>query len=141
MRSDVVTVDKEVSVTEASLNMRKKGQGCAIVLEQGKPFGIITEQDVTWKVAGNGLDPKNVKVSEIMSTPLITIDPGMDLVDAAKIMAKNKIRRLAVISNGVLLGVLTAANISRHLENYMDQEARNILKYTWMPRYSTEDVS
>jgi signal-transduction protein with cAMP-binding, CBS, and nucleotidyltransferase domain len=94
---------------------------------------------VTWKVAGKGLDPKNVKVAEIMSTPLITIDPYTDLTEAAKIMEKHKIRRLAVTEEGDLRGVVTAADIARNLESYLDQEMREILRYLWSPRYSPEE--
>jgi CBS domain-containing protein len=135
MRREIVTVDEKISVAEASLNMRKKGEGCAIILRQGVPFGMVTERDVTWKVAGNGLDPKNVSVAEIMSTPLITIDPDVELREAAKVMERHKIRRLAVVRGKVLYGVLIAADIASHLESYMDQEAREILGYIWAPRY------
>lgn len=128
MRKDIVTVDEDVSVAEASMNMREKGEGCAIILRRGSPIGIITERDVTWKVAGDGLDPKKVKVSEIMSTPLITIDPDADLVEAAKMMDQNKIRRLAVSRKGILYGVLTAIDIARHLEGYVEGEVRKILR-------------
>ena len=139
MRTNVVITDESVSVAEASKSMRKKGEGCAIVLREGKPFGIVTERDVTWKVAGKGLDPKNVKVAEIMSTPLITIDPYTDLTEAAKIMEKHKIRRLAVAEKGDLRGVVTAADIARNLESYLDLEMRDILRYLWSPRYSPEE--
>jgi CBS domain-containing protein len=135
MRRNIVTVNKDVSVAEASLSMRKKGEGCAIILRQGKPFGIVTERDVTWKVAGEGLDPKNVKVFEVMSTPLVTIGPDADLLEAAKVMKEHKIRRLAVVRESVLYGVLTAADVSRNLEKYLDDERRNILRYLWMPQY------
>jgi len=135
MRKNVVTVDEGASVTEASANMRDKGEGCAVILRQGKPFGIVTERDVTWKVAGEGLNPKNVKVFEVMSTPLVTIDPDADLLEAAKVMKEHKIRRLAVVRENVLYGVLTAADVSRSLEKYLDDERRNILKYLWMPQY------
>jgi len=118
MRKNVVTVDEGASVTEASANMRDKGEGCAVILRQGKPFGIVTERDVTWKVAGEGLNPKNVKVFEVMSTPLVTIDPDADLLEAAKVMKEHKIRRLAVVRENVLYGVLTAADVSRSLEKY-----------------------
>ena len=84
MRTSIVTVEEDVSVAEASLGMYEKGEGSAIVLRQGKPFGILTERDVTWKVAAKGLDPKNVRAAEVMSTPLITIDPNSDLTEAAK---------------------------------------------------------
>jgi len=131
MRKGIVTVDREISVAEASMSMREKSEGCAIILEQGKPVGIVTERDVTWKVAGNGLDPKNIKVFEIMSKPLITIDPDADLAEAAKIMEQHKIRRLTVARKGVLCGVLTAADIARHLEGYVESEIRKILRYAF----------
>ncbi|HVP92116.1 MAG TPA: CBS domain-containing protein [Acidobacteriota bacterium] len=139
MRTNIVMVKEDESVAEASLSMYKKGEGCAIVSRQGKPLGIVTEQDVTWKVAAKGFDPKSVKVVEIMSTPLITIDPDADLAEAAKIMKKHKIRRLAVVKEGVLYGVLTAADIGRNLESYMDKEMRDILGYLWSPRYLPQE--
>jgi CBS domain-containing protein len=139
MRVDMVTVEEGMSVAEASLGMYKKGEGCAIVLRQGKPFGIVTERDVTWKVAAKGLDPKNVRVAEVMSTPLITIDPNADLTEAAKVMRKHKIRRLAVVKDEVLQGVLTAQDVARNLENYMDKEIRDILGYLWTPSYLPEE--
>jgi CBS domain-containing protein len=136
---DTVTVEEGASVAEASMSICKKGRGCAIVLRQGKPFGIVTEHDVTCKVAGKGLNPKDAKVAEIMSTPLITIDPDADLNEAAKIMKKHQIRRLAVVRDGGLRGILTAADISRNLENYMDEEMRNIVRYLWSPRYTPQE--
>jgi CBS domain-containing protein len=139
MRTNIVRVEEGVSVAEASLSMYKKGEGCAIVSREGKPFGIVTERDVTWKVAAKGLDPKNVKVAEIMSTPLIAIDPNADLREAAKTMKKHKIRRLAVVKEGTLHGVLTAADIGRNVESYMDKEIRDILGYLWSPRYLPQE--
>ena len=136
MRKNTVIVEEGVSVAEACLSMRQKGEGCAIILsKQGTPFGIVTERDITWKVAANGLDPKSVKVVEVMSTPLITIDPDADLLEAAKIMRQHKIRRLAVVRKGFLYGILTASNISYKLESYMDKERQDILRYLWTPQY------
>jgi len=131
MRKKVVTIVEGVSVAEASMNMRKNDEDCAIILRKGVPVGIVTERDVTWKVAGNGLDPKKVRVEEIMSAPLITIDPDADLIEAARIMAQHKIRRLAVSRKGTLLGILTATDIARNLEDYVETEVRKILKYAF----------
>jgi CBS domain-containing protein len=139
MRTSIVKVEESVSVTEASLSMYKKGQGCAIVSREGKLLGIVTERDVTWKVAAKGLDPKSVKVAEIMSTPLIVIDPDADLTEAAKIMKKHKIRRLAVVKGETLHGILTAADVGRNLESYMDKEIRDIMGDLWSPRYLPEE--
>jgi CBS domain-containing protein len=139
MKTSIITVEEGASVAEASLSMYKKREGCAIVLRQGKPFGIVTDRDVTWKVAAKGLDPKSVKVAEIMSTPLITIDPDADLTEAAKMMKKYKIWRVAVVKQGIVHGVLTAADIASNLESYMDREIHDILGYLVSPRYLPQE--
>ncbi len=131
MKREIVTVDEETSVADAAGMMREKGEGCAIILRKGSPIGIVTERDVTWKVAGNGLSPGSVKVSEIMSMPLITIDPDADLVEAARLMDKYRIRRLAVVKGGILYGILTALDIARHLEGYVESEVRKIIRYAF----------
>lgn len=133
MRKEIVVLDGGASVAEASKAMREKLQGCAIVVRECKPIGIVTERDVTWKVAGEGRDPKAVKVSEIMSSPLITIDPDADIVEAAKLMKEHEIRRLAVARHEILYGILTAADLARHLEGYVDAEVRRILRYAFFP--------
>jgi CBS domain-containing protein len=138
MSESLVTVEEDASVAEASLNMYNKREGCAIVLRKSRPVGIVTDRDVTWKVAGRGLDPKSVKVAEIMSTPLITIDADADLSEAAEMMKKHKIWRLAVIKEGKLEGILTAANIASNLESYVDREMRDIVGYLASPRYLPE---
>jgi CBS domain-containing protein len=134
MRTDVVITDGSDSVAEASMNMRKKREGCAIVLREGRPFGIVTERDVTWKVAREGLDPRSVKVAEVVSAPLMTIDPDADLMEAVN-MKQHKIRRLAVAREGNLRGAVTAADITRNLESYLDSEIRDTLS-DLSPRYS-----
>ncbi|MBS7627983.1 CBS domain-containing protein, partial [Candidatus Bathyarchaeota archaeon] len=88
MNRDMVVVDEGVSVKEAAKLMRGKVSGCAIVLTQSRPIGMVTERDITYKVAGEGLDPNSVRVREIMSMPLITIDPDADLMEAAKLMER-----------------------------------------------------
>ena len=139
MRKNLVIIHEGISVTEASRNMREKDQPCAIVFRQDKPFGIITEQDVVWKVVANGLDPRSVKIEEIMSSPLIVVDPDEDLAEAASTMKKHRIRRLAVVRGETLYGVLTTGDIMRNLNNYLDKEVQDVLKYLWMPRFY-EDV-
>jgi len=131
MDEEIVTVDENTSVTEAAAKMSEKGKGCVIVLRQCRPIGMVTERDVTYKVVAKGLNPRKVKVGEIMSTPLIEVDPDADLVTAAKIMEKHKIRRLAVVRKGILYGVISALDIARNLEGYVESEVRKILKYAF----------
>jgi CBS domain-containing protein len=131
MRREIVTVDEEVSVAEASEMMREKGEGGAIILRKGTPVGMMTERDVTYKVAAEALDARRVKVAEIMETPLIVIDPDADLVEAARLMDEHKIRRLAVVRKEVIYGVLRAIDIARNLERHADSEIRKILRYAF----------
>ena len=131
MREDIATIDENASIKKTSQMMREMNIGCVVALRKGTPIGMITERDVTWNVAGAGLDPNKTKVSEIMSTPLVTIDPDADLIDAAKLMQKNKIRKLAVSKKKILYGVLSAADIARNLENYVDTEIRSVLRHTF----------
>jgi CBS domain-containing protein len=131
MRREIVTVDEEVSVAEASEMMREKGEGGAIILRKGTPVGMMTERDVTYKVVAEALDARRVKVAEIMETPLITVDPDADLAEAARLMDEHRIRRLAVVRKGVVYGVLRAIDIARNLERHADSEIRKILRYAF----------
>ena len=131
MRREIVTVDEEVSVAEASEMMREKGEGGAIILRKDTPVGMMTERDVTYKVAAEALDARRVKVAEIMETPLIVIDPDADIVEAARLMDEHKIRRLAVVRKEVIYGVLRAIDIARNLERHADSEIRKILRYAF----------
>jgi len=131
MDEEIVTVDESVSVAEAAAKISEKGKGCAIVLSRCKPIGMVTERDITYKVVAKGLNPRKVKVGEIMSTPLVEVDPDADLVTAAKIMDEHKIRRLAVIRKGILYGVISALDIARNLEGYVETELRKILRYAF----------
>jgi len=131
MDEEIVTVDENVSVADAAARISEKGKGCAIVLSKCKPVGMVTERDITYKVVAKGLNPRKVKVGEIMSKPLIEVDPDADLVTAAKLMDKYKIRRLAVIRKGIVYGVISALDIARNLEGYVESEVRKILRYAF----------
>jgi CBS domain-containing protein len=74
-----------------------------------------------------------------MSTPLITIDPDADLMEAVEIMKQHKIWRLAAVRVGSLRGVVTAADIARNLESYLDSKIRDTLSDLRSPRYSPEE--
>lgn len=131
MEREIISVDESISVTEASEAILKKGAGCAIILSKGKPIGMMTERDVTFKVAAKGLNPIKIRVGEIMSSPLVEIDPDSDLVEASKLMEEHKVRRIAVVKQGVLYGVISALDIARNLEGYVEEEVRKIIRYAF----------
>ena len=107
-----VTAKENDNITTVSRLMAKHNIGCVIMTDKGgKPTGIITERDIVQRVAAKNVLPSEVKVVDTMSKPVVSISPGTSVNEAAKLMNNSKIRRLAVIDNGKLLGVLTMKDI------------------------------
>ena len=103
--------------------MVKHNIGCVIITDKaGKPTGIITERDIVQRVAAKNILPSEVKVADTMSKPVMSIAPGTSINDAAKLMNNSKIRRLAVIDNGKLAGILTMKDRSE--ERRVGKECR-----------------
>ena len=130
MSKDVPTIDDHSSGTEAAKAMVKAGRGFLVVLAAGRPTGIITENDFVKKVIAGEKDPQKVTVAEIMSSPLITVDPDEDLLKASEIMQKHDIRRLPVMKDGIIYGVITARDISQKCGEYVDRSLRDVMRWT-----------
>jgi CBS domain-containing protein len=113
MTEDVVTIDADASVKKAVDLMNKNEIGCLIVTRNAKALGIVTERDMLSRVLGMSRNPEKTKVSEIMTSPLVVADPGMDLEEAARLMFKMKVKKLPVVSEGNLLGLVTLTDIAR----------------------------
>lgn len=112
MKTNLVTVKPDTTVREAAEIMKKKGIGNCIVVDK-KPVGIITESDIIKKVVSEDRKASEVLVREIMQTPLIVIDPYVDIEEAIKTMSKCNIRRLPVIENEEMVGIITQRDILR----------------------------
>jgi len=112
MKANPVTVKPKTSVEEVAILMKEKGIGNCIVIS-GKPLGIITESDIIKKVVAKNLNASKVAAEEIMSSPILVIDPYVPLEEAMKTMGKCNVRRLPVVENGELIGIITNKDISR----------------------------
>ena len=112
MKFNPLTVKPETSVEEVAIIMRDAGIGNCIVVSK-KPIGIITESDIIKKVVAENLCANEIKVEEIMSSPIIVIDPNSPLEEAMNTMGKCNIRRLPVVENGKLIGIVTHKDVSR----------------------------
>jgi len=128
MTKTIYTIDCNATVAEASKIMLEKNAGYLIVLEGGKPAGMVSERDIVFKVVALEKDPSNVKVGEIMSKPLITIDPDATISEAIDIMVKNGIRRIPVVKDGIIYGVFTTRDLMAHLKEYEDRLVRDLLR-------------
>lgn len=112
MSRPVVTVTESDTVDEVAKLMAKHNIGCVLVSgRKGETIGIVTERDIVQRIAAKNLLPSKVTVSQSMSKPVITVQSKVSITDAAKLMNQRKVRRLAVIEDGKLAGVLTMKDI------------------------------
>jgi CBS domain-containing protein len=124
MSPKVLTVGPDATVARAAKLMAKRSVGSVVVVKSKKPLGILTERDLLTKVISADLKPSEISVKEIMSTPVITITPDTDIAEASRIMARNKIRRLPVVANGRMVGIITTSDIMAVSPELMETIAR-----------------
>lgn len=138
MSKVVMAVELNSNARDCAKEMAKKGVSCAVITQGGSAVGIVTERDLVSKVLAETIDPKNVLVRDIMSTPLITISPNAPLTEAAELMAQYRVRRLVVVDqNGTLSGIITTGDIARSLaEKHGYREAT----FNAMARYAEGHV-
>lgn len=106
-----IVVGQELTIEEAAKKMQIQKIGSLLVCENNNLLGIITEKDLVDKVLAKSLDPKRVRVKEIMTKDVKTISPGMDLLTAIKTMAKANVKRLPVVNEKTLVGFLTFKDV------------------------------
>jgi CBS domain-containing protein len=111
MNKDVVTVSPEVTVSEAAKRMVEKGTKFLIITKSERLVGIVTEWDFVRKIAAEKEFKENSKIESIMTKRVIIIPPDTEISEAAEIMSSNNIKRLPIVANNVLVGVVTALEL------------------------------
>ena len=120
MEKDIVTVTPDMTVREAAKKMKEEKIGCILVTENGSLKGILTDRDITCMIVADGKDPNYTMVKEIMNCDVVYTSPETDILEAFKIMAGHKIRRLPLKFNGKLEGIVSISDIAPILKNEMD---------------------
>lgn len=115
MVKDIITVEAEETAKKAAELMDKHNIGCLIVINFSNPIGIVTERDMLKKIILERRDPGRVKVGNIMSAPLITSHPQADIRDAVSLMNERRIKKLPVIEDGNLIGLVSLTDVMRSL--------------------------
>lgn len=128
MTKPVIAIDKDGSVHEVAKIMSEKCIGCIVVTDKGVPVGITTERDILQRVVAKGLDASKVKMKEIMSKPLITVNGSMPIINAIRVMEKNNVRRLLVVEKGKLIGIVTQRDLLRVLAFHVMISFRPLLQ-------------
>lgn len=113
MVRDVITIDENSTVREAADVMNKFEIGCLIAVKKGKAVGIITERDLLKRVVAEARDVNKTKVKAVMSSPLVVVEPSMDLEEAVKLMFQMKIKKLPVVEEKRLVGLVSLTDIAR----------------------------
>ena len=107
MSTDFPKVGPDDTVKGAAESMKAAGATEALVVDKGEPLGIVTERDIVYKVVASGSDPSSVKVRDVMSSPVETVENDAKVIDAIGKMSKLGVRRLGVTAKGKLVGMLT----------------------------------
>jgi len=111
MARNVKTVRTDDSALDAVRKMIKFSIGSVIVINAGRPVGIITERNILERIVAPRLDAGTVKVKDVMSSPIISVDPNTAIDEAAKIMATKVIKTLPVVEKQKVIGVVTSSDI------------------------------
>jgi len=114
MTSNPCSIEADKPVAYAARMMRDEDVGIAPIVEGDRLVGVLTDRDVAVRVVAEGLDPERVKVSEVASRDVVTLDPQQDLDEALRLLARHQVRRLPVVEeDGRVVGVLAQADVAR----------------------------
>lgn len=112
MTASVSSVSPSHSLADAAEVMKGEDVGSVPVLEEGRLAGIVTDRDIVTRAVAERRDPEAVRVEEIASHDLVTVEPEHDLDEALALMARHKVRRLPVLERGRLVGMLAQADVA-----------------------------
>jgi CBS domain-containing protein len=112
MSMGVTTLPADRTVTAAARLMEAENVGDVIVTENNAIRGVVTDRDITVRAVARGLDPKETSLGEICSDDPITVDSSMPLKKAADLMRDRSVRRLPVVQDGSLVGIVSLGDLA-----------------------------
>jgi len=127
MNKGIQRIDASATVKEAAKKMRDEEVGCLLVVEDSKLYGIITEDDIITKVVVEGRSPQTTRVDDIMVKEVVHITSEKSIEDAAELMTGKKIKKLPVVDDHKLVGIVTATDMVAAEPRMMDQLAELFL--------------
>jgi CBS domain-containing protein len=113
MTREPATLAPQATLGEAATLMKQEDCGSIPIVEDGRLVGIVTDRDIVIRAVAAGKDPRTAAVSEVMSADPVHIAPDTDVEEASKIMADRQIRRLPVVEDGKLVGILVIGQVAR----------------------------
>lgn len=119
MTKDVIAVDENVSALEAAKIMTEKGISSLIIEKDHAPIGIISERDFVKKICAKDIMPSSIKVGSMMSKLQTFATPDTSVEVAVQRMVNHRIRRLPIISDGRVIGIITVTDLAKHLRTIL----------------------
>ena len=113
MSRNPVIVSGELGVYAGARLMKERGVSTLLIEDNGKIVGIVTDRDLITKVLAEGMDAQNLKIRDVMSSPVIWIEKDESIISVAKIMTKRRIRKLPVMSGNKVVGIISENDIAR----------------------------
>jgi signal-transduction protein with cAMP-binding, CBS, and nucleotidyltransferase domain len=95
--------------------------GCAVIVENSKPIGVVTERDIVKRVISKGKKPSEVKLKSIMSSPVITIEYDSTILGASKVISEQNVRRLVVTKNEAIVGIVTSIDLLNYAPEIFEE--------------------
>ena len=127
MTRSVIVIDPDRTILEAAKRMAAKKIGGLVVVEHGRPIGLVTDRDILWEVTSKGKDPGKVLVRDIMTSPVATVSPLTTLRAAARVMPEQNTRWVVVTRLDNVEGIITASDLTwGFLETFARASKRGI---------------
>ncbi|MEC7711724.1 MAG: CBS domain-containing protein [Thermoproteota archaeon] len=130
MEKNVITIDINETANYAANQMKENDISFLVIIENGKPVGVVSERDFVQKLCINNQNPSDVKISDIMSYKFRWVKPTTKIEDAIQKMLNNNIRRLLILDYEKLVGVITQTDLASYLREkiMIDSTIKNIKK-------------
>jgi len=125
----VLTVTSQVSVLDAIKNMSEANIGAVIIQDGDQPTGIFTERDYLQKIALKGRASDETEVSEVMSSPLFTVESSEETTVAMKTMTERRCRHLVVMKGEKMVGIISIGDLVKHMLQEKEVEVEQLSSY------------
>lgn len=117
MQRNVITIEHDKTVHDAAAILKEKEISFLVIIQDGRPTGIVSERDIVQKIAAEDLKSSSVMIKDIMSKRFRWVSPDTVIEDAVQKMLNNNIRRLIILDDEKLAGVITQTNLAEFLRS------------------------